>query len=127
VQFAQAAYDSSVAEYRQTVLLAFQEVEDGLTALQVLADAAKSQQTAVASSRRALDIAMNRYTGGLVTYLDVVTAQQTLLANERQLAQIRGNQLASSVTLVKALGGGWDATSLAAIRVKPSLGFALQP
>ena len=106
---------------------AFQEAEDALAGLEVFATAAKSQATAVADSQRALNIALNRYTGGLVTYLDVVTAQQSLLSNQREAAQIQGGQLVASVMLVKAVGGGWDAHSLADISVKPSLKTALQP
>ena len=127
VDFANAGYQDSVAQYRQTVLVAFQEVEDALAGLEVFATAAKSQDTAVADSQRALNIAMNRYTGGLVTYLDVVTAQQSLLSNQREAAQIQGGQLVASVMLVKALGGGWDAHSLAAIPLKPSLKTILVP
>jgi multidrug efflux system outer membrane protein len=92
-----------------------------------LRTAEKSQDSAVADSQRALNIALNRYTGGLVTYLDVVTAQQSLLANQREAAQIQGGQLVASVMLVKALGGGWDAHSLAAISVKPTLKTILLP
>ena len=127
VDFAKAGYQDSVAQYRQTVLVAFQEVEDALAGLKVFSGAAKSQEAAVADSQRALDIALNRYTGGLVTYLDVVTAQQSLLSNQRQAAQIQGGQLVASVMLVKALGGGWDAHSLADIPLKPSLKTALLP
>jgi outer membrane protein, multidrug efflux system len=127
VDFANAGYQDSVAQYRQTVLVAFQEVEDALAGLEVFATAAKSQDTAVADSQRALTIALNRYTGGLVTYLDVVTSQQSLLSNQREAAQIQGGQLVASVMLVKALGGGWDARSLADISVKPSLKTILLP
>jgi NodT family efflux transporter outer membrane factor (OMF) lipoprotein len=127
VDYAKAGYQDSVAQYRQTVLVAFQEVEDGLAGLQVFATAAESQSAAVADSQRALNIALNRYTGGLVTYLDVVTAQQSLLSNQRQAAQIQGGQLVASVMLVKALGGGWDGHSLASVSVKPSLKTAFLP
>jgi NodT family efflux transporter outer membrane factor (OMF) lipoprotein len=127
VDFAKAGYQDSVAQYRQTVLVAFQEVEDALAGLQVFAGAGNSQASAVADSQRALNIALNRYTGGLVTYLDVVTAQQSLLSNQREAAQIQGGQLVASVMLVKALGGGWDAHSLADISVKPSLKTAFLP
>jgi outer membrane protein TolC len=127
VDFANAGYQDSVAQYRQTVLVAFQEVEDALAGLNVFATAAKSQDTAVADSQRALNIALNRYTGGLVTYLDVVTAQQSLLSNQREAAQIQGDQLVASVMLVKALGGGWDAHSLADIPLKPTFKTILQP
>jgi NodT family efflux transporter outer membrane factor (OMF) lipoprotein len=118
VQFAQAGYDATVANYRGTVLQAFQEVQDSLTGLTILDQAFQSQQLAVEASRRNLDIATNRYKGGLVSYLDVVTAQQTLLTNEQELAILQGQKLVTSVLLVKALGGGWDASSLAAIQVK---------
>jgi multidrug efflux system outer membrane protein len=127
VDFANAGYQDSVAQYRETVLVAFQEVEDALAGLVVFAGAAKSQDTALADSQRALNIALNRYTGGLVSYLDVVTAQQTLLSNQREAAQIQGGQLVSSVMLVKALGGGWDAHSLADIPLKPTFKTTLQP
>jgi NodT family efflux transporter outer membrane factor (OMF) lipoprotein len=118
VQYAQAGYDATVANYRGTVLQAFREVQDSLTGLTVLDQAFQSQQQAVDASRRNLDIATNRYKGGLVSYLDVVTAQQTLLTNEQELAILQGQKLVTSVLLVKALGGGWDASSLAAIQVK---------
>jgi NodT family efflux transporter outer membrane factor (OMF) lipoprotein len=120
VQFAQANYDATVAGYRQTVLQAVQEVQDSLTGLTILDQAYQSQQLAVNASRRTLDIATSRYTGGLVNYLDVVSAQQNLLTNEQELAILQGQKLVTSVLLVKALGGGWDASSLAAIQVKSS-------
>ena len=119
LQFARAGYDANVANYRQTVLGAFQEVQDEITALSVLSEAQQTQQQAVESARRTLDISTSRYSGGLVSYLDVVTAQQNLLTDQRQLAIIQGQRLVSSVLLVKALGGGWDASSLAAVQVKP--------
>jgi outer membrane protein, multidrug efflux system len=119
VQFAQSGFDANVASYRQTVLGAVQAVQDDGTGLNVLTDAQQSQQQAVDAARRSLDISTDRYSGGLVSYLDVVTAQQNLLAAEQQLAVIRGQRLVTSVLLVKALGGGWDASSLAAVRVKP--------
>ena len=127
VQFARAGYDATVANYRNSVFTAFQEVEDDLSGLRVLNEARTTQERAVAASRRALDIATNRYVGGLVNYLDVVSAQQTQLNNERQLAQIRGQRLVTSVLLIKALGGGWDASSLAAARIKPKVKDAFAP
>jgi outer membrane protein, multidrug efflux system len=127
LDFAKAGYGGSVANYRQTVLTAFQEVEDGISGLNVLAQAAQSQQQAVDAAQRALNIARDRYVGGLVTYLDVVTAEQTLLDNQRLATQILGQRLAVSVSLVKALGGGWDASSLDAIQVKITPGQILQP
>ena len=117
VQFAQANYDATVATYRGTVLEAFREVQDSLTGLTILDQAHQSQQQAVNASRKTLDIATSRYTGGLVSYLDVVTAQQNLIGNEQELAVLQGQKLVTSVLLVKALGGGWDASSLAAIKV----------
>ncbi|HEX3118396.1 MAG TPA: efflux transporter outer membrane subunit [Candidatus Acidoferrum sp.] len=119
VQFARAGWDASVANYRQTVLNSFQEVQDELTALTVLSQAQQEQQETVDAARRTLDISTSRYQGGLVNYLDVVTAQQNLLQNEQELAVIHGQRLVASVLLVKALGGGWDASSLAIVQVKP--------
>ena len=121
-----AAYDESVANYRQSVLVAFQQVEDGLSGLALLDQAAKTQQTAVADSRRALDIANNRYVGGLTTYLDVITAQNTLLNNERLATQLLGQQMVTSVFLVKALGGGWDDSQMQHEQVRPTIGQAIQ-
>jgi multidrug efflux system outer membrane protein len=119
VQFAKAGYDANVAAYRDSVLNAFREVQDDVTGLTVLDQANQSQQQAVDSARRTLDIASSRYTGGLVNYLDVVNAQQNLLNSEQQLAVIHGQRLVTSVLLIKALGGGWDASSLSAVQVKP--------
>jgi outer membrane protein, multidrug efflux system len=127
VDFAQSAYGASVAGYRQNVLNAFQEVEDGISGLSVLSQAAETQQLAVDAAQRALKIANDRYVGGLVTYLDVVTAEQTLLDNQRLATQILGQQLVTSVSLVKALGGGWDAASLQAIHVDLTAKQALEP
>ena len=127
VHFQQANYDATVANYRGTVLQAFQEVQDDLTGLTILDQAHQSQQEAVNASRRTLDIATSRYTGGLVNYLDVVSAQQNLLTNEQELAIIQGQKLVTSVLLVKALGGGWDASSLAAIKVKPQAKDIIAP
>lgn len=79
------------------------------------------------AARRTLNISTDRYTGGLVSYLDVVTAQQTLLNNEQQLAVIRGQRLVTSVLLIKALGGGWDASSLSAVQVKTRLKDVVAP
>jgi multidrug efflux system outer membrane protein len=119
VQFAKAGYDANVAAYRDSVLNAFREVQDDVTGLTVLDQANQSQQQAVDSAKRTLDIAMSRYTGGLVNYLDVVNAQQNLLNSEQELAVIHGQRLVTSVLLIKALGGGWDASSLSAVQVKP--------
>ncbi len=121
-----AAYDESVANYRESVLVAFQQVEDGLSGLALLNQAAKTQQAAVADSRRALDIANSRYVGGVTTYLDVITAQSTLLNNERLATQLLGQQMVTSVFLVKALGGAWDASEIQREQVRPTLVQAVQ-
>ncbi|HET9994784.1 MAG TPA: efflux transporter outer membrane subunit [Candidatus Acidoferrum sp.] len=127
LQFAKAGYDANVGAYRDTVLNAFREVQDDVTGLTVLDQAKQSQQQAVDSARRTLDIATNRYSGGLVNYLDVVSAQQNLLNNEQELAVIQGQKLVTSVLLIKALGGGWDASSLSAVQVKPKLKDVVAP
>ena len=121
-----AAYDESVANYRQAVLIAFQQVEDGLAGLAFLDQAAKTQQQAVADSQRALDIANDRYVGGVTTYLDVITAQTTLLSNQRLATQLLGQQMTTAVFLVKALGGAWDASELQREQVRPALIQAVQ-
>jgi outer membrane protein, multidrug efflux system len=127
VQFAKAGYHASVASYRDSVLNAFREVQDDVTGLTVLEQANQSQQRAVDAARRTLDIASSRYTGGLVSYLDVVSAQQNLLNNEQELAVIHGQQLVTNVLLIKALGGGWDASSLSAVQVKSKLKDVVAP
>jgi NodT family efflux transporter outer membrane factor (OMF) lipoprotein len=115
-----AAYSESVANYRQSVLVAFQQVEDGLSGLALLNQAAKTQAAAVMDSQHALDVANHRYVGGLTTYLDVITAQSTLLANERLATQLLGQQMVTSVYLVKALGGAWDAAEIQHEQVRPN-------
>jgi multidrug efflux system outer membrane protein len=126
LQFARAGYRESVANYRETALVAFQQVEDALSGLNALALAFESQQQAVADAQKSLSLANARYTGGLVTYLDVITAQEQALSNERLATQLLGQRLVTSVYLVKALGGGWDSASLAAVGIKPSLKQAVQ-
>jgi outer membrane protein TolC len=121
-----AAYDESVANYREAVLVAFQQVEDGLFSLALLNQAAKTQRAAVADARRALDIANNRCVGGVPTYLDVITAQSALLSNERLATQLLGQQMVTSVALVKALGGSWDASEIQHEQVRPALVKAVQ-
>jgi NodT family efflux transporter outer membrane factor (OMF) lipoprotein len=124
---AQAAYNQSVANYRQAVLTAFQEVEDGISNLSTLSQALSTQHAAVDDARRALEIANNRYVGGVTTYLDVITAQTTLLSSERLETQLLGQQMVSSVYLVKALGGGWDDSQIKDQQVHPQAGQILQP
>lgn len=108
VDFANDQYRAAEANYRQTVLTAFQQVQDGITGLSVLDGAANQSRAAVEDNRKLLSLANDRYSGGLVAYLDVITAQQSLLTSERQDVQIHGQQLTLSVSLVKALGGGWN-------------------
>jgi outer membrane protein TolC len=116
-----------VANYRQTVLTAFQQVEDGISNLSTLSQALTTQGAAVEDARRELTIANNRYIGGITSYLDVITAQTTLLASERLQTQLLGQQMVSSVYLVKALGGGWDASQLGSEQVHPQASQALRP
>jgi NodT family efflux transporter outer membrane factor (OMF) lipoprotein len=111
---AAANYDESVAQYRQTVLEAFGQVEDNLAALRVLEHEALAQDAAVAAAKHALDVLSDRYKHGAITYLDVVVAQTTALVNERQAVSIARRRMAASIALVKALGGGWSASTLPA-------------
>jgi multidrug efflux system outer membrane protein len=124
---AQATYDQSVANYRQSVLTAFQQVEDGISNLSTLSQALATQGAAVDDARRYLAIANNRYVGGVTTYLDVITAQTTLLNSQRLQTQLLGQQMVSSVYLVKALGGGWNASEINGEQVHPKPGQILQP
>jgi NodT family efflux transporter outer membrane factor (OMF) lipoprotein len=107
-----ANYDATIAEYRDTSLSAFKEVEDNLAALRILEEEAKTQRDAVVAAERSLQLSTNRYTGGLVTYLEVVTAQSTALVNQRTEVDLMRRQMDASVLLIKALGGGWNATQL---------------
>lgn len=113
VDFAKGGYEASVANYRRVVLTAMQEVEDGITGVSALDRAYAQAQAAIVSARRVLDIANSRYEGGVATYLDVITAQQSLLNSERQAAQLMGQRMLTSVFLVKALGGDWPDPKLA--------------
>lgn len=123
---ARAAYHEAVANYRQSVLTAFQQVEDGISNLSTLAQALATQAAAVEDAKRALDIANNRYVGGVTNYLDVITAETTLLSSERLQTQLLGQQMVSSVYLVKALGGGWDAGQIKDEQVHPEPSQILQ-
>jgi NodT family efflux transporter outer membrane factor (OMF) lipoprotein len=124
--FARQSYDESVANYRQTVLVAFQQVEDGLSGLTELSGAVATQDAAVDAARRALEIANNRYVGGVTDYLDVITAQSTLLTNQRLATQLRGEQMVTEVALIKALGGSWDASQIQNEQVHPKAIQAIQ-
>jgi NodT family efflux transporter outer membrane factor (OMF) lipoprotein len=112
---AQAAYDGTVASYRDRVLTSFAEVEDDLAAVRILEEEADRQEAAVRAAERGLVLSTNRYRGGIVTYLEVVTAQSTALANERIAVELLTRRMTASVLLVKALGGGWDEANLSRV------------
>ena len=112
VQQFRAQYDEQVANYRQTVLTAFQQVEDDLSGLRILSLEIQQQDTAVASATRNLTIATDRYKLGIDPYLNVLTAQELLLSNQVTAVNLRTTQMTTSVMLVEALGGGWDASQL---------------
>jgi NodT family efflux transporter outer membrane factor (OMF) lipoprotein len=107
-----AAVDQAAANYRETVLSAFQEVEDQLATLRVLDNEATVQARAVAASQRSLTLANNRYTGGVTTYLEVLTAQNAALTNEETAVNVLTRRMTASVLLLKALGGGWNESQL---------------
>jgi multidrug efflux system outer membrane protein len=107
VQQATAAYQGSLAQYEKTVLTSYKEVEDQLTALQYLATQSQLQGQAVADALRSEKLATDRFKAGLVNYLDVITAQQAVLFNQRTATQISGQRMLATVVLIKALGGGW--------------------
>ena len=109
-----AAYDATVAEYRQAVLAGFQEVEDNLAALRILGEEADVQEEAVRAARESVLLTTNQYKAGIVSYVNVVTVQTAQLSNERTAVGILGRRLVAAVTLVKALGGGWSAAEIAA-------------
>ncbi len=111
-----AAYDASVAGYRETVLAAIQEVEDNLAALRILEREAQQQDEAVRSARDSLALTTNQYKAGTVNYLNVVTVQTTALNNERTAVDIMSRRLVATVLLVKALGGGWASADLPSTR-----------
>jgi NodT family efflux transporter outer membrane factor (OMF) lipoprotein len=112
VQSTLAAYDATVANYRQTALTAFQEVEDNLSTLRILEEESATQQEATAAAENSLELSMNRYKGGLVTYLDVITSQSIALTNERTDVDLLRRRMDASVLLIKALGGGWNVSKL---------------
>jgi len=109
---ARAAYDFQVANYRQTVLNGFQQVEDNLAAVRILENEAKVQDQAVVAAQRSLDLSITRYKGGVTSYLEVITAQNAALTDEVTAVNILGRRMANTVLLIQALGGGWDRSSL---------------
>jgi len=116
VKLSEAAYDATVAIYRQTVLTAFQQVEDSLAQLRILADEGEIADRAVKAAQQSLDISTEQYRGGIANYLLVITAQTSLLQNQRSVVDILTRRMAASVSLIQALGGGWDASQLPSSR-----------
>jgi multidrug efflux system outer membrane protein len=108
IKLQRATYEENVANYRQQVLVAFQDVEDSLSALKYLAIQAEAENRAYQDYQRALDLTNARYSTGLVSYFDVITAEGNALTAQQLTVQIAGNQMASTVRLIKALGGGWQ-------------------
>ena len=109
---AQAAYDATVANYRQTVLVAFQQIEDNLAAMRVLEREAAVQDQAVRSAERSLAVSTEQYKAGAADYLQVITTQAIALQDERSAVDILTRRMTSSVLLIEALGGGWSASAL---------------
>ncbi len=109
---AQAAYDAAVANYRQTVLTVFQNVEDNLSALRILSEEVGQAHTAVGSATHTLDLSLARFKGGVDSYLNVITAQTAVLTNRETEVQIQLRQMTASVSLIMALGGGWETSQL---------------
>jgi NodT family efflux transporter outer membrane factor (OMF) lipoprotein len=112
VEAARAAYDASVASYRQTVLTAFQQVEDALSNLRILERQARAEAIAVNSTRRAVDATLNAYRAGTVAYTSVITEQALLLADQQTALAVQQSRLVASVALIEALGGGWSTAQL---------------
>lgn len=109
---ARGAYDEAAANYQQTILTAFQEVEDNLAALRILEQETATQNVAVTAAQHSLELSNNRYRGGVSSYLEVITAQSTALTDERVAVDILRRRMVASVLLIKALGGGWDVSQL---------------
>ena len=110
--FARAGYDASVGTYRQTVLTAFQAVEDNLAALRILAEEARAQDEAVKDAQKSVTLTTNQYKAGTVNYLNVITTQTIALTDETTAVQIRGRRMSAAVLLIQALGGGWHVADL---------------
>ncbi len=112
VRAARDVYDQAVATYRQTVLTAFQQVEDALSDLRILQAQYAAQQDAVSLAQKAVDVSLNQYRAGTQAYTAVITAQNTLLADQQTLLSLQQQRLVASVALIQALGGGWSAAEL---------------
>jgi outer membrane protein TolC len=109
---AQAAYDAAVAVYRQSVLTAFQNVEDNLSTLRVLEEESKQQAAAVTAAERSLELAINQYQGGITAYLQVITAQAIALSNEETAVQLLTRRMVACVSLIQAIGGDFNVSGL---------------
>ena len=109
---ARAQYEAQAAAYRNTVFQAFQDVEDNLSTLRILDEETAVEQKAVAAAQRSFDVSNQRYKGGVTSYLEVLTAEATLLSNQRTLTDLQTRQFAATVQLIRALGGGWDVSQL---------------
>lgn len=107
-----AVYNGDVDSYRQTVLSAFQQVEDALAAVRILSQQIQQQEQALKSAQQVVDLETARYETGVDPYIDVVTAQNTLLADRQTLTTLHTQVMTASVQLIEALGGGWDSTQL---------------
>ena len=116
---ARAAYEATVASYRQTVLTGFQEVEDNLAALRILEQEYQVQDEAVKTSRQSVTVSTNQYKAGTISHLDLLVVETVALNNERTAITILGNRMSASVLLIKALGGGWKSSDLPSVVPRP--------
>jgi multidrug efflux system outer membrane protein len=105
---ARAAYEEALANYRQSILVSFQDVDNALAGIRFLKEQSTFQGEAVAAARKAAEISTSRYKNGVVNYLDVIDAERTRLDNELQDVRIKGQQMTTTVLLIKAIGGGWN-------------------
>jgi len=111
-QQARDTFEASASTYKNTVVVAFQEVEDKLSDARILEQEEEAERAAVADAQKSLDISNRRYKGGVTSYLEVITAENTLIQNQRTEANLKSEQYAKTVELIRALGGGWDATQI---------------
>jgi NodT family efflux transporter outer membrane factor (OMF) lipoprotein len=126
-EYARAAYDATVASYRQAVLTGFQEVEDNLAALRILEKEAGVQEEAVQAAEQSLAVTTNRYKAGIVSYLNVVISQTIALNNQRSAISILGRRMTAGVLLIKAVGGGWNSADLPSIDFVSENGHPVRP
>jgi outer membrane protein TolC len=127
VAAARATYDQSVANYREVVLAALQQVEDELSSLRILAQQARAEAIAVGAAQRAVDVTLNQYRAGTIAYTTVITEQTTLLSDQQAQLAVQQNRLVASVALVAALGGGWNTGALPSRSDLPNALDVLKP